>query len=140
MKKINIINGANLNLIGKREPHLYGNESLENYFKKVKKKYSTIELDIYYSNYEGKIVDILHMVGFNSNGIILNAGAYTHTSIAIHDAIKAISAPVIEVHITNIYTREIFRHHSYISSVCKGCIIGLGLQSYNLAIDFFLKN
>lgn len=140
MKKINIINGVNLNLIGKREPYLYGHESLEDYFEKVKKKYSKIEFAIYHSNSEGKIVDILHMVGFNSHGIILNAGAYTHTSIAIHDAIKAIIAPVIEVHITNIYAREVFRNHSYISSVCKGCIIGFGLQSYNLAIDFFLKN
>lgn len=139
MKNITIINGVNLNLIGKREPHLYGNESLDDYFEKIKTKYSKIELEIYHSNHEGKIVDILHMVGFNSSGIVLNAGAYTHTSIAIHDAIKAINAPVIEVHITNIYAREKFRNYSYISSVCKGCIIGFGLESYNLAIDYFLK-
>lgn len=139
MKKIIIINGVNLNLIGKREPHLYGKESLEDYLEKIKKKYSQIELFIYTSNHEGKIVDILHMEGFNSNGIILNAGAYTHTSIAIYDAIKAIKTPVIEVHITNIYSREPFRNHSYISSVCMGCIIGFGLKSYNLAIDYFLK-
>lgn len=139
MKKIIIINGVNLNLIGKREPNLYGNESLEDYLKKIKKQYSEIELLIYQSNHEGKIVDILHMVGFHCHGIILNAGAYTHTSLAIADAIKAIPAPVIEIHITNIYGREKFRNYSYISAVSKGCILGLGLISYNLAIDYFLK-
>ncbi|WP_185863549.1 type II 3-dehydroquinate dehydratase [Blattabacterium cuenoti] len=139
MKKIIIINGPNLNLLGIRDPELYGNENFLDYLKKLKKKLPTnIEIAYYQSNSEGKIIDILHSVGFKSDGIILNAGAYTHTSIGISDAIKSISSPVIEVHISNIYSRESFRKKSFISSVCNGTIFGFGLKSYELGIMSFL--
>lgn len=133
--KIQIINGPNLNLLGKREPEVYGSQSFEVYFEELKQAYPSIELDYFQSNIEGEIIDKIHQVGFDYDGIILNAGAYTHTSIAIGDAVKAITSPVIEVHISNVYAREAFRHHSHISSSCKGIISGFGLYSYNLAIN-----
>jgi 3-dehydroquinate dehydratase II len=138
MKKITIINGPNLNLLGVREPELYGHENFSDYIEKLKKKYfSDIEIIYYQNNSEGKIIDILHTVGFQSNGIILNAGAYTHTSIGIADAIKSIPSPVIEVHISNIYSRESFRKKSFLSAVCNGTIFGFGLKSYELGIISF---
>lgn len=135
MKKIIIINGPNLNLLGKREPEIYGNQSFENYFETLKEQFSG-KADLYYfqSNHEGKLIDKLHEVGFSYDGIILNAGAYTHTSIALGDAVAAIKTPVIEVHISNVYNREKFRHHSYISANAAGVIVGLGLKGYELGI------
>ncbi|WP_341656915.1 type II 3-dehydroquinate dehydratase [Blattabacterium cuenoti] len=140
MKKITIINGPNLNLLGIREPELYGNENFLDYLKKLRKKLSSnIEIIYYQNNSEGKIIDILHSIGFKSDGIVLNAGAYTHTSIGIADAIQSISSPVIEVHISNIYSRESFRKKSFLSPVCNGTIFGFGLKSYELGImSFFL--
>ncbi|WP_341655652.1 type II 3-dehydroquinate dehydratase [Blattabacterium cuenoti] len=140
MKKITIINGPNLNLLGNRETELYGNENFLDYLKKLRKKLSyNIEIIYYQNNSEGKIIDILHSIGFKSDGIVLNAGAYTHTSIGIADAIKSISSPVIEVHISNIYSRESFRKKSFLSPVCNGTIFGFGLKSYELGImSFFL--
>lgn len=136
--KIIIINGPNLNLLGKRETSIYGNQDFEIYFKKLQSKFSTIELEYYQSNVEGEIINKLHEVGFNYQGIILNAAAYTHTSIAIADAIKSINTPVIEVHISNTFSREDFRHLSFISPVSNGVIIGFGLKSYELGIQSFL--
>lgn len=135
-----IINGPNLNLLGKREPTIYGSESFEKIFHDLQATYGSVcQLSYYQSNHEGDIIDKLHEVGFSLDGIVLNAGAYTHTSIAIHDAIKAINTPVIEVHISNIHTREEFRHKSMIAPACKGSIIGLGFDSYRLAVEFFTK-
>lgn len=139
MKHIQIINGPNLNFLGVREPTIYGNMSFENYFQKLKTQFTDIELEFYQSNHEGDIIDKLQQVASSCDGIILNAGAYTHTSIAIADAIRSISTPVIEVHISNVFQRENFRHHSFLSPVCKGCIIGFGLDSYRLAIEAILK-
>ncbi|MFT5753861.1 MAG: 3-dehydroquinate dehydratase-2 [Flavobacterium sp.] len=133
-----IINGPNLNLLGKREPETYGNESFEDYFDKLKSKYTQINFTYYQSNIEGELIDKIQEYGFSADGIILNAGAYTHTSIGIGDAIKAITSPVIEVHISNTFSRETFRHQSFISPNAKGVIIGFGLKSYNLAIESFL--
>ncbi len=138
--KIIIINGPNLNLLGKREPDIYGNTTFESYFKKLQEKFGDIELEYFQSNIEGEIIDKLHEVGFDYNGIILNAAAYTHTSIGIGDAIKAIQVPVIEVHISNVYTREQFRHQSYIAPNAKGIIAGFGMQSYELALLSFLND
>lgn len=135
--KILIINGPNLNLLGKREPEVYGNESFETYFEHLKTKFPTLDLSYFQSNIEGELIDKLQEVGFSYHGIILNAGAYTHTSIGIADAIKAISTPVVEVHISNTFSRESFRHQSYISPNAKGVIIGFGLQSYDLALQSF---
>lgn len=137
MNKILIINGPNLNLLGKREPSIYGNQSFDSYFDTLKKRYPDFELEYFQSNSEGEIINKIHECGFTYHGIVLNAGAYTHTSIAIADAVGAISATVIEVHISNIFRRESFRHHSYLSGVCKGCIVGFGLDSYRLAIESF---
>ena len=137
MKKILIINGPNLNLLGKREPTVYGNTSFEDYFKQIQTKYPQFEISYYQSNIEGELINKIHEVGFDYDGIILNAGAYTHTSIALHDAIKAVTTPVIEVHISNVHTRESFRHVSMISAACKGVIIGFGLGSYRLALESF---
>ena len=139
MKRIQIINGPNLNLLGVREPTIYGNMSFENYIQKLKAQFTDIELEFYQSNHEGDIIDKLQEVDSSWDGIILNAGAYTHTSIAIADAIRSITTPVIEVHISNVFQRESFRHHSFLSPVCKGCIIGFGLDSYRLAIEAILK-
>ncbi|WP_185855467.1 type II 3-dehydroquinate dehydratase [Blattabacterium cuenoti] len=139
-KKITIINGPNLNLLGIREIDLYGSENFFDFLEKIKKKkyFSNIEIDYYQNNCEGKIINKLHNIGFKkSNGIILNAGAYTHTSIGISDAIKTIITPVIEIHISNIYARENFRKKSFISHVCKGTIFGFGLKSYELGILSF---
>ena len=138
MKKIIIINGPNLNLLGKREPSVYGSETFENFLTEIQAKYANLEVSYFQSNVEGEIINELQEVGFSYDGIILNAGAYTHTSIAIGDCVKAITTPVIEVHISNTFSREIFRHQSYISPNAKGVIIGFGLQSYTLAIQSFL--
>ena len=138
MKKIGIINGVNLNLLGKREPDIYGNTSFEQYFKQLKGLYPQMELSYYQSNIEGALVSQLQEWGFTYDGIVLNAGAYTHTSIALADAIKAITTPVVEVHISNTFAREAFRHHSYLSPVVAGIIVGVGLKSYNLAIESFI--
>ncbi len=135
--KIQIINGPNLNLLGKREPDLYGNISFEEYFVSLKEKYSNCELHYFQSNHEGDIIDKLHEVGFSYDGIIINAGAYTHTSVAILDALKAIKTPTLEIHISNIHAREEFRHKSLIAPACTGSIVGLGLQSYQLAVEYF---
>ena len=139
MKKIIIIiNGPNLNLLGKREPEIYGSESFETYFKTLQEDFPTLELDYYQSNIEGELIDKLHEVGFSYDGIILNAAAYTHTSVGIGDAVKGISTPVIEVHISNTYSREEFRHQSFISPNANGVILGFGLKSYALALQTFL--
>lgn len=138
--KIQIINGPNLNLLGKREPTIYGNESFEDYLSALVDLYSNqCEISYYQSNHEGALIDKIHQVGFEFDGIVINAGAYTHTSVALHDAIKSVTTPVIEVHISNIHTREEFRHKSMISAACKGSVIGLGLDSYRLAIDYFIR-
>lgn len=137
MKQIIIINGPNLNLLGKREPSVYGNETFEEYFENLKAKFPEAELHYFQSNIEGVLIDKIHEVGFNFDGIILNAGAYTHTSVAIADAIRSVKTPVVEVHISNVFKRESFRHHSYLSDACKGCIVGFGLDSYRLAIESF---
>ena len=134
-----IINGPNLNLLGKREPEVYGNQSFEMFFTNLKSEFPTINLHYFQSNIEGELIDKLQEVGFSFDGIILNAGAYTHTSIGIADAIKAIKTPVVEVHISNTFSRETFRHQSYISPVAKGIIIGFGLDSYRLALQWFLS-
>lgn len=136
--KILIINGPNLNLLGKREPEVYGSETFEAYFEKLITQFPSIELSYYQSNIEGEMISKIQEVGFSYDGIILNAGAYTHTSIGIADAIKAITTPVIEVHISNTFSRESFRHQSYISPNAKGVIIGFGLKSYELAIQAFI--
>lgn len=135
--KLIIINGPNLNLLGKREPEVYGSTTFEEYFKQLQNKYKDIDLDYFQSNIEGEIIDKLQEVGFSYDGVILNAAAYTHTSVGIGDAVKAIESPVIEVHISNTFKREDFRHQSYISAGAKGVILGFGLQSYDLAIQSF---
>ncbi len=137
--KIYIINGPNLNLLGKREPGVYGSESFESYLEVLKKKYPDIDFDYYQSNIEGEIIDKLHETGFSFDGIIMNAGGYTHTSVAIGDAVKAIKTPVVEVHISNVHAREEFRSISMISAGMKGVITGFGMDSYRLAVESFLK-
>ena len=136
--KILIINGPNLNLLGQREPGIYGSESFENYLEELRHRYPDVEIDYYQSNIEGELINKLQEVGFEADGIVFNAGAYTHTSIALHDCIRSLKSPVIEVHISNVHQREEFRHHSYISSACKGVICGFGLDSYRLAVEAFL--
>ena len=136
--KIIIINGPNLNLLGKREPDVYGNQTFEDYFQELTSKYPSIQLENFQSNIEGELIDKIQEVGFSYDGIILNAAAYTHTSIGIGDAIKAITTPTIEVHISNTFSREEFRHQSFISPNAKGIIIGFGLKSYELALQSFL--
>ena len=138
MKKLIIINGPNLNLLGTREPEIYGSLSFTEFLETLKTKYSAIDLEYFQSNIEGEIIDKLHEVGFTYDGIILNAAAYTHTSVGIGDAVKAIKTPVVEVHISNTFSREDFRHQSYVSINAKGIIVGFGLQSYELAIQSFL--
>lgn len=138
--KIIIINGPNLNLLGKREPHIYGTKTFEEYFEELQDAFPNIELEYFQSNSEGALIDKIHEVGFSYDGIVINAGAYTHTSIAIADAIGGVTTPVIEVHISNIHAREAFRHHSWLASKCQGSIVGLGLKGYNLAISYFIKN
>ena len=138
MKKIQIINGPNLNLLGKREPTVYGNSSFEDYLDTLRARYPQCEIAYYQSNVEGEMINKIHEVGFTYDGIILNAGAYTHTSIDLHDAIKAVTTPVVEVHISNVHARESFRHVSMLSAACKGVILGFGLDSYRLAVESFL--
>lgn len=133
--KIQIINGPNLNLLGKRERGIYGDISFETYLEQLRKRYPNVEINYYQSNIEGEIIDKIQGVGYTCDGIILNAAAYTHTSIAIGDAIRAITAPVVEVHISNIHAREAFRHTSMIATACRGCIAGFGLDSYRLALE-----
>jgi 3-dehydroquinate dehydratase-2 len=136
--RLAIINGPNLNLLGKREPEVYGSESFEDFFQLLQKKYTQIDFTYFQSNIEGEIIDKLHEVGFEYDGIILNAAAYTHTSVGIGDAVKGIEAPVIEVHISNVHSREDFRHKSFIAANAKGVIFGFGLKGYELAIESFL--
>jgi 3-dehydroquinate dehydratase-2 len=136
--KISIINGPNLNLLGKREPEVYGSQTFEDYYNTLKEKYPQIELSYYQSNIEGELIDKIQEFGFSYDGIILNAGAYTHTSIGIGDAIKGITTPVVEVHISNTFSRESFRHQSYISGNAKGVILGFGMRSYELGLLSFL--
>ncbi len=138
--KIQIINGPNLNLLGKREPDIYGNTSFAGYLEGLRKHYPDCDLQYFQSNHEGELIDKIHEVGFAFDGIVLNAGAYTHTSIAILDAIKAVTTPVIEVHISNVHAREDFRHKSVIAPACKGAVIGLGLASYEMAIRYFYEH
>ena len=138
--KLLILNGPNLNLLGKREVNIYGKKSFESYFSDLEDNFPDIELEYFQSNSEGSLVDKLHEVGFSYDGIVFNAGAYTHTSVAIADAISGIKTPVIEVHISNIHKRESFRHHSYLAPVCIGSIVGFGLYSYKLAIEAFTMN
>ena len=135
--KLFIINGPNLNLLGVREPSVYGNQSFTQYLEELKKKFASIQIDYFQSNVEGELINKLHEVGFTYDGIILNAGGYTHTSVAIADAISAIKTPVIEVHISNIFAREEFRHNSLIAGKCKGSICGFGMDSYRLAVESF---
>ncbi|MCL4160206.1 UNVERIFIED_CONTAM: hypothetical protein GTU68_042048 [Idotea baltica] len=137
--KLLIINGPNLNLLGKREKNIYGDQSFEDYFLVLKGKYPEANLSYFQSNSESEIIDKIHEVGFEIDGIVINAGAFTHTSVAIRDAIAGVTSPVIEVHISNVYAREEFRHKSYISAVCKGVIAGFGLDSYRLAVEYFMK-
>ncbi len=136
--KILILNGPNLNLLGTREPEIYGNEGFDTYLQVLRGKFPNVQIDYYQSNVEGEIINKLHEVGFSFDGIILNAGAYTHTSIAIGDAIKGIQTPVVEVHLSNVFARESYRHESFLTPVCRGCISGFGLQSYELAMQSFL--
>ena len=133
--KIQIINGPNLNLLGIREPGIYGNSSFDTYLQQLRDLYPDIQINYYQSNVEGELINVMQQVGFTIDGIILNAGAYTHTSVALHDCIHSLTAPVIEVHISNVHQRESFRHHSMISSACKGVICGFGLDSYRLAVE-----
>ena len=135
MKRIQIINGPNLNLLGKREPGVYGTQSFEEYFEELKKLFPDVELHYFQSNTEGEIINKIHEIGFSFDGIVINAGAYTHTSVAIADAIRSVKTPVIEVHISNVFKRESFRHHSYLSEACKGCIVGLGMNSYRFGVQ-----
>ena len=137
--RIAIINGPNLNLLGKREPGIYGNKSFEEYFEKLKADHPDLILTYFQSNVEGELVNYLHQVGFDYDGVLLNAGGYTHTSVAIRDAIAAIKAPVVEIHISNVFAREDFRHISMIAPKCAGSIVGLGLQGYELGLLYFLK-
>ena len=136
--QILLLNGPNLNLLGQRETSIYGNQDFDSFFKELKAQFPTLQLDYFQSNVEGEIINKLQEAGFSYDGIELNAGAYTHTTVAIGDCVKAITTPVIEVHISNTFSREIFRHQSYISPNAKGVIIGFGLQSYTLAIQSFL--
>ena len=135
MMRIQIIYGLNINLLWKREPSIYGSESFEDYLVRLRARYPEVEISYYQSNIEGEMINKIHEVGFNYDGIILNAGAYTHTSIALQDAIRAVTAPVIEVHISNVHQREEFRHKSMISCACKGVICGFGLDSYRLGVE-----
>ncbi len=137
--KIAIINGPNLNLLGKREPGIYGSQSFEEFFEQLKELFVGVELSYFQSNVEGELINELHRIGFEADGVVMNPGGYTHTSVAIADAVAAITAPVIEVHISNIYAREEFRKQSIVSSRCKGSISGLGLKGYELAVKYFIQ-
>ena len=137
--QIIIINGPNLNLLGTREPDTYGDTSFQIYFEQLKTVFPTLEIHYYQSNIEGEIINKLHEVGFTYDGIVLNAGGYTHTSVAISDAIAAIEVPVVEVHISNVHARENYRHHSLLAKNCRGVVTGFGLKSYEMAVDSFLS-
>jgi 3-dehydroquinate dehydratase II len=137
--KIQIINGPNLNLLGKRETSIYGNQSFEDFFSTLKDRFGNVDLSYYQSNVEGELINKIHEVGFTYDGIILNAGAYTHTSVAIHDAIAGIKTPVVEVHISNVYGREEFRHKSLITSKCVGLLTGFGMEGYAMAIGYLIS-
>ncbi len=137
-KNILILNGPNLNLLGKREPAVYGTESFTSFFERLRKDFPMANLSYYQSNIEGELINKLQEVGFNHDGIVLNAGGYTHTSVALADAVAAISTPVIEIHISNVFARESFRRHSYLSPVCIGSIVGFGLEGYRLGIKYLL--
>ena len=137
--KIQIINGPNLNLLGKREPGIYGSNTFEACLEQLRQRYPGVQIDYYQSNVEGELINKMQEVGFSYDGIVLNAGAYTHTSIALHDCIRAITTPVIEVHISNVHKREDFRHHSWLSSACLGVICGFGMDSYRLAVDHLVN-
>ena len=139
MKKILILNGPNLNLLGRREPGIYGSQTFESYFEQLKKTFGEIELHYFQSNHEGALLDKIHEVGFIFDGMVINAGAYTHTSVALADALSAVPMPAVEVHISNIHKRESFRHHSFLTSRCEGMICGLGLQGYELAVRYLLN-
>lgn len=140
MTQILIINGPNLNLLGKREPHIYGNQTFMDYLKTAEALFPDVQLRYFQSNHEGELIDKIHELGFEVDGIVINAGAYTHTSIALADALSGVTAPAIEVHISNVHARESYRHHSYLSAKCKGVIAGLGLQGYELAIRYLVNN
>lgn len=137
-KKILIVNGPNLNLLGRREPGIYGSTSFEDYLPSLRASFPGVEIDYFQSNHEGFLLDKIQEAGYDVDGIVLNAGAYTHTSVALHDCIRAIAAPVVEVHISNVHQREDFRHHSYLSPACLGVICGFGLESYRLAVEALL--
>jgi 3-dehydroquinate dehydratase-2 len=137
--KIQIINGPNLNLLGKREPGIYGSASFEDYLVTLRAAYPDVEISYFQSNIEGEMINKIHEVGFSFDGIVLNAGAYTHTSVALQDAIRAVKTPVVEVHISNVHTREEFRHHSMISCACLGVICGFGMDSYRLGVEALIK-
>lgn len=137
--RIQIINGPNINLLGKREPTIYGSVTFEDYLAGLRSRYADVQIDYFQSNIEGELIDKIQEVGFEADGIILNAGAYTHTSIALQDAIRAVTTPVVEVHISNVHAREVFRHTSMISCACKGVILGFGLDSYRLALEALIS-
>ena len=137
--KIQIINGPNINLLGKREPAIYGSQSFDDYLVVLKQAYPQVEFEYFQSNIEGEMINKIHQIGFDYDGIVLNAGAYTHTSIALQDAIRAVTSPVIEVHISNVHAREEFRHRSMISCACLGVIAGFGMDSYRLAVEALLN-
>jgi 3-dehydroquinate dehydratase II len=134
-----IINGPNLNLLGRREPEIYGSETFDAFFEKLKKTFPTVDLHYFHSNHEGFLIDKLQEIGFSANGIVLNAGGLTHTSIALADAISSIQTPVVEVHISNVHARESFRQHSFLSAKCAGVLVGFGLDGYRMAVDFLTK-
>ena len=140
MKQILIINGPNLNLLGKREPGIYGNRSFIKYLETLEAMFPEVQLRYFQSNHEGELLDKIHELGFDVDGIVINAGALTHTSIALADALSAITAPAVEVHISNVHAREEFRHHSYLSAKCKGVIVGMGLMGYELAVRYLMMN
>jgi 3-dehydroquinate dehydratase-2 len=140
MKQVLILNGPNLNLLGKREPTVYGSQSFEDYFLSLQALFPDTKLTYFQSNHEGAMIDKIHEVGFSYDGIIINAGGYTHTSVALADALSSVTTPAVEVHISNIHARETFRHHSYLTSRCKGMICGLGLQGYELALRYLLQS
>lgn len=137
--KILLLNGPNLNLLGRREPEIYGRQSFEQFFEELQSEFPQLELEYFQSNHEGALIDKLHEAGFSAEGIVLNAGGLSHTSVALADAVAAISTPVIEVHISNVHRREAFRHHSFLSAPCVGSIAGLGLEGYRLAVLWFLR-
>ncbi|MBQ3949057.1 MAG: type II 3-dehydroquinate dehydratase [Bacteroidales bacterium] len=140
MKHIEIINGPNLNLTGRREPEIYGSVTMEQYLDELRQSFPEVQIGYYQSNVEGEIINRIHEVGFSADGIIINAGGYSHTSVALHDALAAVPAPAIEVHLSNIFAREEYRHHSLLTSACRGIICGLGLKGYELAVNALLTD